>query len=255
MKIQQTSKLLFKRQISLVGWMYLWAIGILIILPFVLSLLTGTLNNFNWRGNLQADGVVAIFSFFIFAISALTYENFKLLIQNGISRRTFFISQLYVLIAIAAIGAVANVLYGYLTMPLTGVEKFDTYLNAYGGFFTNDIVSFIANLIFTWLTTSAIAMTGMAVGSFLSLFSKRLQRLILIAGPIVAFVTLMFVARSIASYSLSVSWVADFVKFIIGYAKTGPFNPFPFMGANLIWAVAMASLSKYFFSKKQLKRE
>lgn len=93
MKTKQVIKYLFKKQLPLIGVVYLTLIALIIILPFLLSVISGTLSSFSIVDQLRGGSVSAVFGFYIFVISTLSYENFKFLIQNGVSRSTFFLKR------------------------------------------------------------------------------------------------------------------------------------------------------------------
>ncbi|AQW20805.1 hypothetical protein PL11_002185 [Lentilactobacillus curieae] len=258
MKTRQVNKFLFDHQISAVGWLYAWAIAITLVLPLVLALVTGTIGEFSFAKQVSDTPLGSLFGVFIFAISMLTYSDFKVLIQNGISRMTFFKSQVIVLLVLTLIGNTINLVYGYLTLPLTGDKNFNIFLTGYNDYFNNPILAGIVNFLFSWLLLVALSMTGLAIGSLLSLFSKRNQRIILIAAPIALFVVLIFMGRTLAPSSRTVSWVADFTKFMIGWRDAKgvqPLTPWPLTVGSVVWAALMAWFSRAMFARKQLKRE
>ncbi|WP_243674150.1 hypothetical protein [Lentilactobacillus kisonensis] len=91
MKTRQVTKYLFKKQLPQIGVVYLTLIALIIILPFLLAAVSGTLSSFSIIDQLRGGSVSAVFGLYIFVVSTLSYENFKFLIQNGISRKTFFL--------------------------------------------------------------------------------------------------------------------------------------------------------------------
>lgn len=258
MKTRQVNKFLFDHQISAVGWLYAWAILITLVLPVVLAFVTGTIGEFSFAQQVSDTPLGSLFGVFIFVISMLTYSNFKVLIQNGISRMTFFKSQVIVLLVLTLIGNVINLAYGYLISPLTGDKHFNTFLSAYNAYFNNPIAAGIVNFVFSWLLLIALSMTGLAIGSFLSLFSKRNQRIILIAAPIALIVVLVFMVQTLSPNSRTVSWVENFAKFTVGWRDPKgelPLTPWPLTVSTAIWSTLMAWFSKAMFARKQLKRE
>ncbi|MFT9201511.1 MAG: ABC transporter permease, partial [Lentilactobacillus hilgardii] len=113
MKTSQITKYLFKRQIVILGEMYLVTFAAIYILPLLLSLITGTLHDYSFVRILKTSPITGFFSFFMFVIATLSYENFKFLIQNGISRKTFFEAQITVYGLFILIGNTVNLVYNY----------------------------------------------------------------------------------------------------------------------------------------------
>ncbi|GEP22542.1 MAG: ABC transporter permease [Lentilactobacillus diolivorans] len=255
MKTNQVTKYLFKKQIVLLGELYLFAFAIIFLLPLLLSVISGTLSDYSFVGLLKGAHIAALFGIFMIAISTLSYENFKFLIQNGISRKTFFEAQLTVYGILILIGNTINLFYDYLiVVPLTHASTFNTFMSLYADFFDNPFVSVTFNFIFSALLLVFGALAGMTVGSFMTLFSKLTQRIILIATPVVGVVTMAYVANATNNAHYQMSWVVNFAKFIIGENGNDVLNPFPMMGFLLVLSAIMIVIIRYLFAKKQLKK-
>ncbi|MCI1922697.1 MAG: ABC transporter permease [Lentilactobacillus buchneri] len=256
MKTSQITKYLFKRQIVILGEMYLVTFAAIYILPLLLSLITGTLHDYSFVRILKTSPITGFFSFFMFVIATLSYENFKFLIQNGISRKTFFEAQITVYGLFILIGNTVNLVYNYLIYtPMTNRDTFNIFMTAYAKFFSNGIITVIFNFIFSALTLVIMTLIGMTIGSFLSLFSKTWQRILLVATPIIGGVTMIYIINALETSSLKMTWVEHFAEFILGYHRSGIYNPFPMMAFMLLISVIMLAIVRYLFSKKQLKRE
>lgn len=257
MKTKQVTKYLFRRQIIILGEMYLVTFVTIYLLPFLLSLITGTLGSYSFTNILKNSPISGFFGFFMFVLAALSYENFKFLIQNGISRTTFFEAQISVYGIFVLIGNSVNLLYNYaIYVPMTHRMSFNLFMSGYRYFFSNGGVTVLMNFIFSALTLALFTLMGMTIGSFLSLFSKTMQRILLVAVPIVGGVTLMYVVGAISNAAFRYTWIENFTKFILGYtSQSGVYNPFPVMVTMFILSAVMLFIVKYLFSKKQLKRE
>ncbi|GAY72092.1 ABC transporter permease [Lentilactobacillus kosonis] len=257
MKVKQVGKFLFDRQISLVWQMYLWTAIVVLALPAFLALVTGTIQDFSFSDQLTGTPIGLLVSGFVFVISMLTYTNFKLLIQNGISRMTFFKGQVISLALVTLIANTINMLFGWLTLPISDSDNFNIFSAMYQHTFSNQIVSGAINFVFSWLLLLAISLTGLAIGSLMSLFSKRVQRLIFIAVPVVLFVILIFSINTFKPSEQTASWVEDFVKYILGYTDSEGtvLVPWRLMVSMIIWSGIMTWFSKEMFARKQLKRE
>jgi len=148
-------------------------------------------------------------------------------------------------------------LFGWLTLPISDSDNFNIFSAMYQHTFSNQIVSGAINFVFSWLLLLAISLTGLAIGSLMSLFSKRVQRLIFIAVPVVLFVILIFSINTFKPSEQTASWVEDFVKYILGYTDSEGtvLVPWRLMVSMIIWSGIMTWFSKEMFARKQLKRE
>lgn len=256
MKTNKITKYLFKRQIVILGEMYLVTFLAIYILPLLLSIITGSLRSYSFGNILKNSPITGFFTFFMFIIATLSYENFKFLIQNGISRKTFFEAQITVYGLFILIGNTINLLYNYLIYtPMAHRSDFDLFMAVYAKFFNHGLTSVGAHFIFSALILVTMTLIGMTIGSFLSLFSRTWQRIILVATPIIGGVTLIYIFSALRTSSFKMTWVETFAEFIFGYHRSGIFNPFPMMGFMLIVNIALLVIIRYLFSKKQLKRE
>lgn len=257
MKTNKVTKFLFRKQIIGLAEMYVFLFAAFLVLPFIFSLISGSLSDYSLAEQMRGTWVTAAFGVYMFAISTLSYENFKFLIQNGISRQTFFNSQIVVNGLLILIGNTFNLAYQYLVlMPLVHARNTNIFMSSYAGYFHNSIVAFLFNFIFSGLLLVVGALAGMVIGNFLTLFSKFIQRIILIVTPIVGYITLMYAAsRVILHHDFEMTWVANFAKFVLGYRSTGSYDPFPMIVAMVVVSAIMLLIVRYLFSKKQLKRE
>ncbi|WP_243674149.1 hypothetical protein [Lentilactobacillus kisonensis] len=83
------------------------------------------------------------------------------------------------------IGNTFNLLYGYLFLsPITNNASFNLFTRVYDSYFSNPILNGVLNFVMSGLLLVVGALLGMVIGNFLTLFSKVIQRLILIIGPI-----------------------------------------------------------------------
>ncbi|EHO48267.1 hypothetical protein [Lentilactobacillus kisonensis] len=256
MKTRQVTKYLFKKQLPQIGVVYLTLIALIIILPFLLAAVSGTLSSFSIIDQLRGGSVSAVFGLYIFVVSTLSYENFKFLIQNGISRKTFFEAQLTVNGLLILIGNTFNLLYGYLFLsPITNNASFNLFTRVYDSYFSNPILNGVLNFVMSGLLLVVGALLGMVIGNFLTLFSKVIQRLILIIGPISGGIVLLFIASAMIDHRFQMSWVVNFAKLVLGYQGATSYNPFALIISLLIFGVILAGITRFLFGRKQLKRD
>jgi hypothetical protein len=76
-----------------------------------------------------------------------------------------------------------------------------------------------------------------------------------VATPIIGGVTMIYIINALETSSLKMTWVEHFAELILGYHRSGIYNPFPMMAFMLLISVIMLAIVRYLFSKKQLKRE
>lgn len=176
MKTNKVTKFLFRRQVIGLAEMYLFLFAAFLILPFLFSAISGSLDDYSLSQQMQGSWVTAAFGVYMFAISTLSYENFKFLIQNGISRPTFFNAQIVVNGLLILIGNTFNLVYQYLVlMPLVHARNTNIFMSSYSGYIHNSILDFIANFIFSGLLLVVGALFGMVIGNFLTLFFQSLS--------------------------------------------------------------------------------
>ncbi len=173
MKTNKVTQYLFRRQIIGLFEMYAFLFVAFLILPFIFSLISGSLSDYSLAEQMRGTWITAAFGVYMFAISTLSYENFKFLIQNGISRTTFFEAQVTVYGLLILIGNTFNLFYQYVVlMPLVHAHNTNIFMSSYVNYFHNPFVGFIFNFIFSGLLLVVGTLIGMVIGNFLTLFSR-----------------------------------------------------------------------------------
>lgn len=264
MKVIPTSKYLFKRQLNILGIVFLYVIGFLVVLPFVFSLLTGNIGDFSLKDILTGSPVGTVLNFYIIAIAALSYENYKFLIQNGISRSTFYKSQLQVLLLLSLICTLISQAYTYIVYGFLNAKSAELSVmqDTYGHTISNPFVKYVIFFVFSYLIIVSFAMSSMAVGGFLSLFSRRIQVILIIGLPIAGIVLLISLVNFINQYGFTNS-IGKFIVWIFGFDYNEMRNegvptkgsPYRLMIAMAIWDIVMAYLAKIFYNRKQIKKD
>ena len=229
---------------------YLYAIAILLVLPLLIAIISGTLNTFSLGNTIKGIEPGFITTFILGALALMSYEDYKFLIQNGISRNTFFNNQVTSYGSVILIGAVFDEVYFLLVHAFLGGNTF--YQVAYGNFIHNVFLSEAMGFLYHILWLAAVVASCMAVGSFLSLFSKKVQRLIIIGGFVAGVVFLSIISSAASTFRLT--WIADLAKFILGYQHGEPTTPIFLMLSYLLWGFVMLLISRVFYNRKQIKR-
>ncbi|MCY9807282.1 hypothetical protein OXT66_07015 [Lentilactobacillus senioris] len=252
MKNRVVSQYLFQRHIKSLILAYIYAIVILIVMPLMFAIISGSFGTFSIGNTFKGIDTGLITTFILGGMALLSYEDYKFLIQNSISRNTFFKNQVSSFGFIILIGAMFDELYSLITRFFLGGTTL--YQSWYGNFITNATLSELMGFLYHILWLLAVVATGLAVGSFLSLFSKKVQRLIII-GSFVAFVVLLGIIFSASNRNtIAVTWIADFAKFILGYQGQEIVTPIFLMLFYVIWSVIMVLISRIFYNRKQIKR-
>ncbi|MFC6182334.1 ABC transporter permease [Lactiplantibacillus daowaiensis] len=263
-KLRAVTRYLIKEQFQLLGWTYLCLFAAFVILPFLMALFTGNLKGFSFISTVSDLGLGVVFGFFIFMTMSLTYEHFKLLIQNGISRKTFWQARILTLLVMSVAGEFIAALYNYgVTAPVhhhsasqfLDASTYSLYAHYFG---SNLAINLGASFIFSCLFFIGLGTTGMALGSIFSLLTKFVRRIVIITIPILGFFFLVFVTSTAAGNShYNFEGLANFVKFLLGYQANGAagnFNPWPPMLTMVIGSIIMAGIAYAFNRKLRIKQ-
>jgi len=264
-KLKLTTRYLLREQLKILGYVYLMIVVSIVCFPLGSALITRQLTSQTILNTLQIN-LGFTFGCVIFIIMTFTYDNFKLLIQNGISRRTYWRARVLTVIALSFIGDLVATSYHFLVnTPLqhrTFTSGFNHlfYAQLYGDFFGrhNLAGNFITNLIFMWLVFIMLGLSGMAIGSIFSLLTKSVRRIVFIAVPVLGFVFLAFLVNLIARFPSQVSFegTAKFLGFLAGYtgqSTGGTLNPLMPMVTMLVISAMMGAIATYFNHKLKLK--
>lgn len=266
-KVRAVTTTLLKEQFKLLAQSFGAVILIFVCLPLLYNLMVGNIAHYNFLGNISDLGLGFIFAIMLFIGSALTYDDFKLLIQNGIARKTYWVSRVYTVVIVSLVGELIAALYYYLvTAPVRGMEPDQAVLKTLFGLYgrsmgSNVFLNILAGMVFTWIYYVGVGLTGMAVGSLLALFNKWTQRLLVMVVPVVGVFLLGFVISSnqnTISQTFQSEAFANFLKFLAGYpahgeALAGQLNPTMPTIIMLIGCVLMGGLAYLFYQRLHVK--
>lgn len=265
-KVRALTHYYFMEQLKYLGWVYALLIATFGLLPALFSLFSGQFTAMTLVYNLSDLGAGVVFWFFIFITMSLTYENFKLCIQNGLSRRTYFKARVNSLLLLSLIGVIIATAYYFLITA--NVQHHSTlkallvqpYGGLYGTFFgSNVFINIIGYMVFMWIFMVGTGLTGMAIGGALSLLTTNVRRLVIIVVPILGFFALILVSQ--VSFHRTYDNNGDtglerFFKFLVGYNATGQagsFNPTAITVAMLIGCVIMGAIAYYVNQQLKVK--
>mgnify|MGYP003362344612 FL=1 len=255
-KLRATTRCLLMNQLKALGEAFLAVIAIFIVIPFVLAVVSGSLSSFSLPNTIANFSWGFLIGAFIFLYNSLTYDNFKLFIQNGISRKTFWATKIITTVIIAVIGELFVAFYRYaISAPIWGISAhaalMKTPYSLYGNFLGSNVwVNILVSILFTIIFFIATGMTGMAIGGGLALLSKWGQRIVIVVVPVVAIFLIGFVGNSSADKQVhyDFTWLVNLLKFLVGYpqhepAIAGSFSPAVPMITMLIGGAIMAAIA------------
>ncbi|GLB47511.1 hypothetical protein WR164_14900 [Philodulcilactobacillus myokoensis] len=189
MKISIITRLFLRKDLKAAGYFYIFFIMGSIFLSIIIDLIFNRLDsiiNLNF-------GILNLIDYaswiFILIYSLITYRNFKFLIQNGISRTTFWearISSVFII----------SVVYTFIDLLIDEILKFNptlvsqNFITIYNhDYFNSSIIWFI---IISLLNIMGMSLIGIVWGSFRSLFSKKIKLLLRIVIPFLILFSIIF---------------------------------------------------------------
>ncbi|GBG93670.1 ABC transporter permease protein [Ligilactobacillus salitolerans] len=249
MKLEKVFKYQLRQGLKSLGWTMVWAVALVIVLPFIFVILSGG-RQFTVEDFLPFQLLDIVLFVFLMIYSAQTYDGFQLMIQNGIGRKTFFYSRLLTIVTLALGGHILSIIYKLLTRPINVNAEgriLDVFGELYDHFFSNGLLNQLLPFVLLILFTLCFAASFMFAGSFLSLFEKKIQMLIIIGIPVCLILTVIFFGNNQAFIS-SFSWGGKVIRWIVGEngSSVGHFNPWNPLLSGLIYSGILFGGSYYF---------
>lgn len=238
----------FKNSLFHLGTAYIWYFAIIFLLPQILSLLMSQhlTTGMSWASFFTQ--IIAVAFFYTLADCLLfNYDNFKLAIQNGISRRTAWVARVKGILMLTIMIIIAELLD----------TMFDKGAFLYAGMFGNPSgLQWVVAVIFDLLALFSLFATFLAIGYGLALLSKRGKLIVIIGVPIVGIFLLVPLVRVLIKLNLNGELVGAVIKVLIGYSdKTGAMSPLNISLFVIVW-LALTLLASFFFSSKlKLRRD
>ncbi|UQS86824.1 hypothetical protein MOO44_08135 [Nicoliella spurrieriana] len=251
---RQLFKIEMQTILKSIGFLLVFLLG-LQNLPHLIGLVTtGHFGNFsNILVLLIQD--LTFFSLFIMALNFSSSFEFKL--QNGFSRFQTFKIDWYVVVALALMLTAGQIMFAFN----------DFNESSYAGFFNNSILNFLMLLVFAILQNYFIFEISELMGVFLSLFSKKMQKwVILIAffaliGVIVTVVKMIIpgieslISAKVINRQMVSSFFNSLISLLFGYREHGPNNPFNLLVTALVFLGGITCLTKLITMRLQLRRD
>ena len=185
--------------------------------------------------------VLSLVPFFYFLITP--YSTFKWTIQNGISRKTMWRSQMLSAVIITLVQEVLIVLFEVLADG-----------HPAEAFIVNSSVSTWQGILFELLLLFEATMTAMAIGYFFSLLNRKWKVIVAIGGPILAafciyYLTLLLIKLGVfqfigSNWSIDLSGQAAKTAIIVKLVVSA-----------IVWTLLMMLVSRISAKHMQLRRD
>ncbi|TPR39363.1 hypothetical protein [Apilactobacillus micheneri] len=168
MKEQEIFKNVLKKYLSIsfgiIFLLFLWEIFI--------TETTRQLNLFNLLHEIFISTPFGItFNIILLLIFSFSYKNFKLSIQNSISRRKYFIIKCKLILLFSIISVCFNLLESFIDKFIFHIYADNFYSHQYDSYFRIDIFNQTSNFLITLFVMIFFILLLNTWGSFLSLFS------------------------------------------------------------------------------------
>lgn len=235
----------FKNTLKKLGYILIWIIFSSLFFPWVFS--GFNFSSISLRSILTDTTLGPVLSILISGIALFPYNDFKLLIQSGISRKTFWKARILSFLAVSILGQLIGIVVGLLN-PYTNHSWYGSslYMQVYGKYFGSTAMNSFMGLCFILLSTSVVTVGAIMVGSIFSLFTKKARVYIFIGLFVMAVVFINWISAAVQNdYMLNIIKHTDsFLHFIVGYsgtnARVGAWNPtMPFIVAVLTGVVCL----------------
>lgn len=185
--------------------------------------------------------IASVMPFVYFLITP--YSNFKWTIQNGISRKTLWRSQMLSAVIITLVQEVLIVLFEVLADG-----------HPAEAFIVNSSVSTWQGILFELLLLFEATMTAMAIGYFFSLLNRKWKVIVAIGGPILAafciyYLTLLLIKLGVFQF-IGSNWSIDLTG---QAAKTAIIVTL--VVSAIVWTLLMMLVSRISAKHMQLRRD
>ncbi len=258
MRFKVAFSYLLRTYLKTLGFFYACAVAGIVILPALITVILGQAQHYTLADALPGGLTAIVLGFYLIVYGAITYDGFKLFIQNGIGRKTYFWSKTAALGIIILFGELINILYGWIYENVITTRHGGSmvFFELYGKYFNNKAIDWLSVVVITVLFIGCFLATSMAVGSLLGLFSRRIQVTLVVGIPILLFIILTVLISVNTTSSLKLTWIYDVLTFMAGYHKqaVGQLNPFAPMISGAVYILIMLGISYGFTLKLRVPR-
>lgn len=202
-----------------------YGIMVIIYAALITGWITVSAKGFDGQMNMSAYGFAAAVTLFVVGISTIR-ENMRLMLQNGIGRKTTFLMQLIATVAVSAVMAVAGELLTVTARAIVGTSDNLIISDIYSVMINNTGAMSFSQHLASILMLFILFISANLWGSFISLMFLRLNKIwtiaVAVGGP-VFFTTLLPIAVEmiVRRFSLTISptvisfFTAPLVKLLI----------------------------------------
>lgn len=185
--------------------------------------------------------VLSFVPFFYFLITP--YSNFKWSIQNGISRKTLWRSQMISAVVITLIQELAIIIFNFLANGSLS-EKI----------IYNNSISIWWGLLFELLLPFETTMTAMAIGYFFGLLSRKWKLIVAIGGPILAMFVIYYLTLFLSKLGIFELIGANWSINLTGQAAETAIIV-TLITCVVVWTLLMMLVSRISAKHMQLRRD
>lgn len=185
--------------------------------------------------------VLSFVPFFYFLI--MPYSTFKWTIQNGISRKTLWRSQMISAVVITLIQELAIIIFNFLANGSLS-EKI----------IYNNSISIWWGLLFELLLLFETTMTAMAIGYFFGLLSRKWKLIVAIGGPILAMFVIYYLTLFLSKLGIFELIGANWSINLTGQAAETAIIV-TLITCVVVWTLLMMLVSRISAKHMQLRRD
>ncbi|MFT9004311.1 MAG: ABC transporter permease [Liquorilactobacillus hordei] len=235
----------FKNTVKKLGYILIWIVFASLFFPWLFS--GFNFSSLSVKNVLTDTNLGPTLSILISGIALFPYNDFKLLIQNGISRKTFWKARVLSFLAVSILGQLIGIIFALLNPYMQhSWQESSMYMQVYGKYFGSTAMNSFMGLCFILLSTSVVTIGAIMVGSIFSLFTKKAKVYIFIGLCAMIVVLINWVSAAVQNdYMLHViQGTNSFIHFIIGYSgassHAGAWNPtMPFIVSILTGVICL----------------
>lgn len=217
-----------------------------LIIICVISLIATSIAIPGNNGNTNLNGMEFATVIFLFILGLNSFkENFHMLLQNGLSRKTLFIGAILTMLAVsigmAFIDSALLILSKLVAVKVDGLIVISTFEMGYAEHITgiSKMQIFAERLIFQIMMNLTFAVIGYFITIAYYLMNKALKTIVSISVPVGLFVVLPLIDSTFANGSIS-KIINDIIDLAFGIKSQ---NPYCAMIAFLITSVVFGSFS------------
>lgn len=190
---------------------------------FVVSIIAITSLGPEMGGTIGGFETASMIFLFIAGLNSFK-ETFRLFLQNGLSRKTLFISFIFSIIPIAVFMSAIDSINAVLAKLFYSYESayIQFYAQRYGDW-ANGFVKFFEGLLWNFFAYAMFGMIGFFITTLYYRMNKGLKLLVSIGTPVFFFVILPLIDSNFTN-GVIFKGILDFFAFAWGY-KNG-FNPY-----------------------------